>query len=447
MRPGSAWAWTGSPAHEPDAIRMNDGATHERGGAEPESPGRVAASPDWRFLYGAIVLAAAALFAISVRSILSPVLAYGVLLLLLRPYAGTRRHLLIVIAASFVLAVWVLDTMGGLLAPFILALAIAYILDPAVDRLERRLPRAVAIAVLIVPVVALLATALIIAAPLLGQQISSLIDGLPDALRTIQTWLANLSRMEIPLLPQLEFLDPERLRALLNERQSDILEGGLGALLGVGRGVGVLLALFAYVILTPILVVYLLRDFDRITDRVALLIPPARKDAWLGFMREYDALLSRFLRGQVLAASIVGVLTGVGLWIVGFPYAALIGVIAGVFNLVPYLGLIASIVPVLVIALLSGAVVPSLVKAGLVFGIVQVIDSGVTGPRIVGESVGLHPVWVMLALSVGSFFFGFAGLLLAMPAAVFVKLLIRAGLARYHGSRVFHGTLDTMDLR
>ncbi len=413
---------------------------------EAEPPAARAVTPDWRFVYGALVLAAAALFAVSVRSTISPILAYGILLLLLRPFAGTRRHLLVVIAASILLGVWVLETMGGLLAPFILALAIAYILDPAVDVLEKRMPRGVAIAVLVVPVIGLIAVALVVAAPVLGQQVTSLVERLPDAARTVRDWLAGISRIDVPLLPEFDFLDPERLRALLEAKQAEILEGGLGALLGVGRGLTVVLAVFGYVVLTPILVVYLLRDFDRITARAATMIPPARREVWLGFLTEYDALLSRFLRGQVLAAAIVGILTGVGLWIVGFPYAALIGVIAGVFNLVPYLGLIASVVPVLIIALLSGAVVASLIKAGIVFAIVQFIDSAVTGPRIVGESVGLHPVWVMLALSVGSFFFGFVGLLLAMPAAVFVKLLIRAGMARYQGSRVFHGTLDTTDL-
>jgi predicted PurR-regulated permease PerM len=98
-----------------------------------------------------------------------------------------------------------------------------------------------------------------------------------------------------------------------------------------------------------------------------------------------------------------------------------------------------SVIPVLVIAVISGSFLGSLLKAGIVFVIVQLIDSSVTGPRIVGESVGLHPVWVMLALAIGSFFFGFVGLLIAMPAAVLIKLLLRESLARYHDSRVFRG--------
>ena len=122
------------------------------------------------------------------------------------------------------------------------------------------------------------------------------------------------------------------------------------------------------------------------------------------------------------------------------PYAGLVGATAGVFNLVPYLGLVVSIIPVFIIALLSGDFVSVIVRAAIVFGVVQLIDGTITGPRIVGSSVGLHPVWVILALAVGGAFFGFVGLLIAMPAAVLIKLLLREGLERYKRSATFLGT-------
>jgi predicted PurR-regulated permease PerM len=214
----------------------------------------------------------------------------------------------------------------------------------------------------------------------------------------------------------------------------------LGTLLGIGRGVGAALTILGYVVLTPVLMVYLLRDFDRITSRVAGLIPLQKRERFTSLAREYDNLLSRFLRGQLVAAAIVGVLTWLGLMIAGFPNSGLVGVVAGVFNIIPYLGLVVSIIPVVIISLVSGSVLGSLLKAGIVFAIVQFIDGSVTGPRIVGDSVGLHPVWVILAIAVGSFFYGFVGLLLAMPGAVLIKLLIRESLARYRQSRVFQGT-------
>jgi predicted PurR-regulated permease PerM len=178
-----------------------------------------------------------------------------------------------------------------------------------------------------------------------------------------------------------------------------------------------------------------------LSERAQALIPRDKRETWLPFLAEYNFLLSRYLRGQMLAALIAGVLTWLGLWALGFPYPALVGAVAGVFNLVPYLGLVVSAVPAILISLLSGNILGSLVKAGIVFGVVQTLDSSIVGPRIVGGSVGLHPVWVILALAVGSFFFGFVGLLLAMPAAVFIKLIARAAVERYKQSHVFEGDL------
>ena len=415
-----------------------------------ERPAQGPRGDEWRLIYAAIVLAVAALLAWTVKPVLTPLLLYLLLLALLGPYAGRRGHSLVVVGATVLIGFWLLETLGGLLAPFILSLALAYILDPVVDVLERyRINRALAIGLLAIPMLGVLVLIGAVTIPALADQVASLSRGLPDALGRLEQWFAGvrtwLAGLRVPFLPGYEpfrdfaLFDPARIAAFVQERQAAILEGGLGAVLGVGRGVGAALAILGYVVLTPILVVYLLRDFDGIKRRAVELIPLDRRDRWLAFGAEYDRLLSRFLRGQVLAATIVGLLTWIGLWIAGFPYSGLVGAIAGVFNLVPYLGLVASILPVIVIALLSGNVLGSLVRAGIVFLIVQVIDGSVTGPRIVGGSVGLHPVWVMLALAVGSFFFGFVGLLLAVPAAVLIKLLLREALARYRGSEAFQG--------
>lgn len=408
---------------------------------------------EWRVVYGLIVLATACVLALSMRTVLSPLLAFGLFLLLLSPYSGTRRHLIVVLAASLLLFIWLLDTLGGVLAPFIVAIVVAYILDPLVDRLEeKRVPRLAGVAILGLPVLAGIALLVIFGIPALANQIEELAEQVPDALERIVTWLEGMRTGVIRL--NLPFIDTERLANQLSneriaeyiaQRQAAIAESTWGAVLGVGRGFGVAFTIIGYVLLTPVLIVYLLRDFNKLMARAGELVPDTKRERWFAFLHEYDTLLSRFLRGQVLAAAIVGVLTWIGLSIAGFPYASLVGAIAGVFNLVPYLGLIASIIPVLLIALLTGSFLASILKAGIVFAIVQLIDGSITGPRIVGGSVGLHPIWVILALAVGAFFFGFVGLLLAMPAAVLIKLLLRESLARYRASQLFGGTTPADD--
>jgi predicted PurR-regulated permease PerM len=405
---------------------------------------------EWPIIYAVVVLLTAAAFLVSVRVVLSPVIMYMVLLLLISPWAGNRYHVLTVTAATFLIAVWLLKTLGGLLAPFILAFVLAYILDPIVDRLERRgMRRAWAVAALAVPALALISVGLIFGVPAVIEQVNTLIEQLPAALQRGVTWLQNLRTRvlagQIPLLRgeafarMLESFSPERLAEYINQQQTALASRAWSAFLGVGRGVTIVLSIVGYVVLTPVLTIYLLLDFDRLTTRANGLIPRDKRDKWLPFMAEYNFLLSRYLRGQMLAALIAGVLTWLGLWILGFPYPALVGAVAGVFNLVPYLGLVVSAIPALIISLLSGNIIASLIKAAAVFGVVQTLDSSVVGPRIVGGSVGLHPVWVIFALAVGSFFFGFVGLLLAMPAAVFLKLIVRDAVARYRHSRVYEG--------
>lgn len=411
---------------------------------------RTEVSKEWRLVYAGVVLVVAALLLWSVQSVLSPVPLFLLLLLLLVPYTGTDRHVLLVTGASLLILVWMLAALGGLLAPFILAFVVAYILDPAVDRLERRgVPRGVSVALLGLPVLALLALAVIFGVPALLAQLDALLARIPEGVARFTAWADGLderavgSRLPRPLAAAVQELaarlTPEAAALFIQDRQAVIGRIALEGVLGVGRGVGIVLSIIGYVVLTPVLIVYLLRDFDGVTKHARALIPASRQETWLRFLNEYDGLLSRYLRGQVVAATIVGVLTWLGLWAAGFPYPGVVGAVAGVFNLVPYLGLVVSAVPAVIIAALSGAFLANLLKAAVVFGVVQLIDGTVTGPRIVGESVGLHPVWVLLALAVGGFFFGFVGLLIAMPAAVLIKLLVRDGLVRWRQSAVYRG--------
>lgn len=404
-------------------------------------------STEWRYVYGAIVFAVAGLFLFSIQSTLSPFIAYILLLFVLVPYAGTARHTTLVIAATFALSLWLLDTLGTLLAPFILAFVLAYILDPAVDVLERRVSRGIAVALLVIPVLLLIAGAIGFGIPALVTQVEALIARLPAAAARAVEWLeqtrANAGRWNLPFVSDeaiARWLDPARITAYVESRQQAIAQGAWGTVTGVGRGLGFVLSLLGFLVLTPVLMIYLLRDFDNIKERIADLVPLERRERWVHFMGEYDTLLSRFLRGQVIAAALVGVLTWLGLWLAGVPYAGLVGAIAGVFNLVPYLGLIVSTIPLLIIALLSGSFLSIILRAGIVFAIVQTIDSTIAGPRIVGGSVGLHPVWVILALAVGGAFFGLVGLLIAVPIAVLIKLLVREALTRYRTSEMFLGT-------
>ena len=419
---------------------------------EPQSP---ADSFNWRTLHGVVVLLVLGGFLYSVRGILNPFLLFLLLLFVISPYQGTRHHLLIVSSTAVLTFIWMLSTTGFLLAPFILALVLAYIQHPVVDKLEGRrigrfrISRALAVGLLALPALGVLLLVIFVAIPAISGEIADFIRSTPAFVQSftarLDAWERQLQTRDIPgldeqaVIAQLRAIQPEAVMAWLQQRQSAIAAGVWRGVLGVGKGVGAVLTLLSYVFLTPIITFYLLRDWGTFEQRMAALVPGPHKERVLGFAREYDRLLAGYLRGQLIAAAIVGVLTWLGFWILGFPYALLLGVIAGVFNVIPYMGLVASAIPALVIAMFTPSPLASLGKIAIVFAVVQILDGSVVGPKIVGEAVGLHPVWVILALAVFGFFFGFVGLLIAVPLAVLVKLCLLYALNRYRASRLFLG--------
>ena len=404
----------------------------------------------WTAAQATAVLLVLGFFLYATRSILSPPLLLVVLWAVLAPFRGRDGHAWLLGVAGALTVLWILSTTGTLLAPFVLSAVLAYMLDPLVDAVQRRrVPRAVAIVVLTLPALVLLALLILVGVPAAIRQLASLVSEIPTFFGRLADWIeATRSRvltMDIPLidedafLERLRALDAEAIAAFVQERQEALGGWVLEGALGLGRGIVSVLTILGYVALTPVLTFYLLRDWDRITPALAALVPAARRTSVVSLASEGHTLVARYLRGQVTVALTIGAITALGLWLVGFPYAGTLGLVVAVFSVVPYLGLILSLVPAVFIALVSGSVWISLLKVAVVYGGAQLLETAVVSPRVVGESVGLHPVWVVLALALGGYFFGFVGLLVAVPAAAMGRLLVLRGFERYRASDFYEG--------
>jgi predicted PurR-regulated permease PerM len=387
------------------------------------------------------------LLLVSVREILAPPVVLPLTLLALWPLRARPGMQAAIGTAVALTVIWGLKLYGGLLGPFLLALAVAYLLAPLVGALERRrVSRGLAILLVGLPPVVAAILLFALAGPQLWNQAVTLTSALPRFANTLLDFLSGL-RLRIESLTFLtdaqrtwvHDLNAQELASLLQQNADAILaefaQWGLAFLRQLGTVVGFL----GYLVVTPVVAFYLLRDWKPLLEFLEELIPPARRPTVVAFIDEYDHSLGRFFRGQLTEATLVGLMTGLGLAILGVPSALLLGVIAGLCNLIPYIGLAISIVPALVVALTMESPVGGLIRVGAVFLVVQFIDGSVTGPKIVGGSVGLHPVVIMLALAFGGAVLGFAGLLLAIPLAVLVKMLGVRLLSRYRSSAVYAG--------
>lgn len=378
----------------------------------------------------------------SLQEVLSPPLLLPMVLAVLWPLRSRSGVPQLMAGATLLTLFWLLRLYGGLLGPFVFALAGAYLVSPTVDALaRRRVPRALAI--LLVTVLPLAVIALLVATtgPQLWDQFTALAGRIPRLAETLVAWFedirANLSRLKFLTREQrnwLGTLDATDVSTYLQLHADAIMAHAVSWGLNAVQQVGTVVGFLGYLVITPVVTFYLLHDWPMLVTSVENMVPPSRRPAILGFIHEYDAALGRWIRGQLIEATIVGVLTAIGLALVGVPNALLLGLINGVFNVIPYIGFAIALVPGLIIGLSMDDPASGLLRVAGVFVAVNLIDGNVTGPRFVGGSVGLHPVAMMLAMVLGGAVLGFVGFVLAIPLAVLAKMIWVRMVARYKKS-------------
>jgi predicted PurR-regulated permease PerM len=328
------------------------------------------------------------------------------------------------------------------LMPFAAGLVLAYLLDPLAARLERLgLGRLGATLFILVVFVALFVALLVVIVPLLATQIVQFLERAPGYVTRLQALLTERGE------PLLERIGGEKVLADLQKSLGDVVTKGaswLGAFLaGLWSGGQALVGIVSLLVITPVVTFYLLLDWDDMIAKVDSWVPVNQRDAVRTIARDMDGAISGFLRGQTLVCLILGAIYAVGLFAVGLNFGVLIGLTAGLISFIPYIGSLLGLIVATAVALAQFW--PDWTSVALVlgvFGVGQFIEGNILQPKLVGDTVGLHPVWLMFALLAAGSLFGFLGLLLAVPVAVAIGVLTRFALAQYLQSPL-HGSAPT----
>ena len=353
------------------------------------------------------------------------------------------------VLASIIASLWLFHALAPVITPFAISAALAFLADPLVDRLERlkiakwHFSRTLAVVIVFVLMSAGLWVLLLIVLPLLRDQLEHLIEKAPAILE----WIAGTALpwvQEKLGLTAFQF-NTETITEALKAYWKEVSSAMVTVLGTVSRSGQAVFGWIMNLVLIPVVTFYLLRDWDKLVEGVRTLLPRKIEPTVSRLSSEIEEVLGAFMRGQLMVMIALGAIYAAGLWLVGLDLAFIIGLLAGLLSIVPYLGTAIGVIAAVVAALFQFQDLFHTVMVLLVFAAGQSLESMVLTPRLVGDRVGLHPVTVMFAVLAGGQLFGFLGILLALPVASALNVLVRHMHQQYKSSSMYQNEAKTSE--
>lgn len=329
------------------------------------------------------------------------------------------------------LLLYFVSAVSSILFPFVVGLAIAYLLDPLTDRLEAlHIPRALAALMVLLVFFGVIVGIILLIAPILGEQLAGIAHALPHYAAEVRPFLLRLLRRAGSAA------QAKDLMAQASSRIVEFLSARGGELLSEGLAIFNTLTLM---LVSPVVAYYMLRDWDKMVATLDQWLPRRAAPTIRQLLRECDAALSGFVRGQTLVCIALGFMYAIGWSLVGLQYGLLLGLIVGLLGFVPTAGPTFGVIVALIIAIGQWGTgeLNHIGLVFLVFVVAQAIEQVYLTPKLIGEKVGLHPVWVLFAIFVGGALLGLVGVFIAVPSAAVIAVLARYGLQRYLASSAF----------
>ncbi|MBI5516292.1 MAG: AI-2E family transporter [Deltaproteobacteria bacterium] len=355
---------------------------------------------------------------------------------MLRESEPRRSWLPWAIAGCLLALAWYFREVLGLLVG---AFGLAYLLEPLVQKLEdARVPRPLAIVVVLLLVSAVLTGLLAIVVPNIVHEGGELLAKLPAKFRN--DWLPALNRGLLHLRRRYHVRIPVTADAWLAQlgNRADLAPRSLSAVLSAANATVTVLEFALEVVIVLAMAFYVLLDWHRIHAGVAELVPHSMRPRFVSVVGKLDATMGRFLRGQLLVMIVLGTLFAVGFELLGVPAGAGLGILAGMISFVPYLGFVVALALAVLLSSLQGGGSQQVLAVVVYMAVVHVLDLALITPRILGGSLGLSPVLVIMALLAGGKVLGFAGLLVAIPVAAMLRVLVHELLVEYRETHFFN---------
>ena len=326
----------------------------------------------------------------------------------------------------------------SILLPFVLSFVLAYILHPLTAKLEKwRIGQGVASLLVTFGFCLLVVMVFLIVVPILQAQVVDFMRRIPQFSASVWDYLKGV------ISYTKENITPEQ----MSELSVAVRDSVVNVLMAIGAGLSQMLSsgiaifnVLALIVITPVVLFYVLRDWGKIQKQVKSVIPKNKEEIVQSIGQEINSTLSGFIRGQAMVCLLLGIFYGIGLSAVGLDFGMLVGLLAGVLSFVPYFGFGTGLGLSLFLALMQNFTMGQWGGLALIFTVGQVLESYILTPYLVGDKVGLHPVWIIFALLAGGVLAGFIGILIAVPTAGVIGVLLRRFLKWYRTTDFYLGT-------
>ena len=338
----------------------------------------------------------------------------------------------------FVIFCGLIYLLHGILLPFVLGFVLAYMLNPIVLKLQKwHFSRIWGTLVVILGLLLSLLTFILILIPVLQVQISTFIKKLPNLSAAL--WDRILPMFEV-VKNHISETQMDYLKQTVSSHAATFFAEISNSLMEVFSSWGALFDIISFIVITPVVSFYILADWPELTAQIKHLYPRHYAKFLNEKMGQIDQILSAFIRGQALVCLFLGLFYGIGLSVIGLDFGFSIGFISGVFSFIPYVGSICGFILSLLLAFTQSATWSIFAGILIVFGLGQFIEGYILTPKLVGNKIHLHPVWVIFALLAGGYLFGFLGILIAVPLAAVLGVVVRTLVDFYEKSLFYKGS-------